>query len=289
MSKRTPKAKPVEQPILKSPWPVITGLLFCLVLALTLFFMFYGISPDMQSLTLSRSSDYQKILSEAHLSAGILSVLLTGLSLLVGLGFTGLAAFLMLRHPTYHQFILAAFVLLLLPYSLNAVSVLAQGVNLAQLDWLYNLLRAGGLFLASLLIFVFPSGDFVPKWMRWSPIGLAVWAILACVAMIIPAILPVAWINFGWIVIIGAGLVFQDYRYLHFSSPMERRQIRQMGLALLVAVIIYSVVWLLDTFLSPGAFSNAGWVWFYLIAQLLVDAGFLYLGVSLMLSTLKEK
>jgi hypothetical protein len=35
--------------------------------------------------------------------------------------------------------------------------------------------------------------------------------------------------------------------------------------------------------------NNAIGVWFYLIAELLVDAGFLYLGVSLMLSTLKAE
>jgi hypothetical protein len=289
MSKRASKAKPVEQQILKSPWPIITGFLFGLILVLTLFFMLYGISPEMKIYTLSQSSDYLKILSDAHLSIAVLSAFLTGLSLLVGLGFTSLAAFLLLRRLLYVKFLLTAFVLLLLPYSLNAVSVLARGIDLAQLGWLYSLLRAAGLFLTGWLVLVFPNGYFVPKWVRWSLIGLAVWAILSFIALINPAFLPGAWIDFGWIIIIALGFVSQDYRYLHFSSPTERRQIRRMGLALLVTLVVYGAVWMLDTFLPAGAFSNAGWVWFYLIAELLVDAAFLYLGLNLMLSMRKAE
>jgi hypothetical protein len=216
-----------------------------------------------------------------------LSTFLTGLSLLVGLVFSALAALLLLRRPTQVHFILTAFVLLLLPYGLNAVSVMAQGVDLANLAWLYSLLRAIGLFLAGWLVFVFPDGQFIPKWVRWSLIGVAVWAILYSIVLIFPAFLPKAWLDFGWIVLIALGLASQDYRYLHFGSQTDRRQIRRMGLALLIALVVYGVIWLLNTFLPSGAFSDPGWVWFYLLAELLVDAVFLYLGLSLMLSTYK--
>lgn len=289
MAKRASKSKPVTKQVLPSPWPILTGVLFCLVLVLTLFFLFYGIAPEMKSYTFDKSPDYLKILTEAHLSAGLLSTFLTGLSLLVGLGFSALAALLLLRRPSQVQFILTAFVLLLLPYSLNAVSVMAQGVDLANLAWLYNLLRATGLFLAGWLVFVFPDAHFTPKWVRWSLIGLAVWAILYSIVLIFPAFLPKTWLDFGWIVFIALGFVSQDYRYLHHGSQKERRQIRRMGLALLIALVVYGAVWLLNTFLPSGAFSDPGWVWFYLLAELLVDAVFLYLGLNLMLSTNKTE
>ena len=104
-------------------------------------------------------------MSEAQLSVDALAVYLTSLSLLFGLGFT---------------YLLGAFLLLLLPYRLHAVSVMAQAVALAHLGWLYSLLRAARLLLISLLVFVFLNGQFVPKWMHWSLIGLVVWA--SCIA-----------------------------------------------------------------------------------------------------------
>ncbi len=367
MSPRLTKPKPVVTPILKHPWPIVTGTLFGLLLAVTLFFLVYGISPEIDSHTLGnvgismetnsagevvlypmpgyeaekagvqnfdillkinglpvsktldinkqlrgrvgepltitvrksdgsektynlvRSSDYQKILDEAGLSVGILAGYLTSLPVLVGLGFICLGAYLLLRRPADVRFLLTGFVLVLLPYSLNAISVMVQGVTLAHLEWLYSLLRGAGLFLASLLVFVFPNGQFFPKWIRWSMIGVAVWAILYCIALIDPAFLPGSWIDLIWIVIIAVGLALQSNRFSRISTETERRQTLPMALAILVTLVIYIVIWLLETFLPSGAFSNAGWVWFYMIAELLVDAGFLYLGISLMLSVRKAE
>jgi len=82
-----------------------------------------------------------------------------------------------------------------------------QGVDLVNLAWLYSLLRAIGLFLAGWLVFVFPDGKFNPKWVRWSLIGLAIWAILYSIVLIFPAFLPKAWLDFGWIILIALDLL----------------------------------------------------------------------------------
>ncbi|MGA2491201.1 MAG: PDZ domain-containing protein [Anaerolineales bacterium] len=367
MSTRGSKPKPVSKPILKQPWIVVTSILFSLLLAVTLFFLFYGVSPEIDShvrgnigismetnsagevvlypksgmeaekagvqnfdillkingmpagktadiskqlngqigqpltitvrksdgsektYTLVRSSDTQKILDKAGLSVNALAAYLTGLSLLVGLGLTALGTFLILRHPTYIPSVLTAFVLVLLPFSLNAVSVMVQGVTRANLEWLYSLLRAAGLFLTSLLVLVFPNGQFVPKWMRWCLIGVGIWAILYAVALIDPAFLAGLSNNLIWIIILALGLSLQVYRYQRISSEIERQQIRRMGIVLLVALVVYLVVWLLNSFLPTGAFSQAGWVWFYMIAELLVDATFLFFGIGLLLSIQKTE
>jgi hypothetical protein len=364
MSKRDSKPKLVSRRILKNPWPIVAGILFCLLLALTLFFLFSGISPEIEndisgsigismltnskgevvlyptpglgaqkagvenfdillkingqpasttaninkqlrgrvgeqltiivrksdgsekSYTIVRTFEYQDILDEAKLSVGALAAFYVILSLLVGLGFAALGAFLLLRRASYVQFILTAFVLVLLPYSLNSVSVIVQGVTLAHLEWLYNLLRVAGLFLATVLVFVFPNGQFVPQWIRWGLIGVAVWAVLYCIALINPNFLPGSWIDLVWIVIIALGLALQIYRYQRISTETERRQTLPMGIALLVALAVYVVVWLLQ---PSDPFSSAGWLWFSMMAELLVDAGFLFLGVSLMLSARKAE
>jgi S1-C subfamily serine protease len=49
MSPRAAKPKPIVKPILKQPWPIVTGTLIGLLLVLTLFFLFYGISPEIDS------------------------------------------------------------------------------------------------------------------------------------------------------------------------------------------------------------------------------------------------
>jgi hypothetical protein len=173
--------------------------------------------------------------------------------------------------------------------SLSADSVMVQGVIHAQLGWLYNLLRVAGLGLASLLVYIFPNGQFVPKWIRWVLIGVGVWAILYAIALINPTFLPGSWIDLVWMIIIAIGLGLQSYRYQHTPSEKERQQIHRMGLVLLAGVAVYVMLWLVELFLPSGFLMGAGGVWFTLIADLLEDAAFLYFGVSLMLSTIKAE
>jgi hypothetical protein len=370
MSPRAAKPKPVVKPILKHPWPIVTGSLIGLLLVLTLFFLFFGISPEIDShmvgnigismetdsagqvvlypmpgydaekaglqnfdilldingqpinqitdikkqlngrvgesltitvrksngsennYTLVRSSAVQTVLSQAGLSIGFLTGYLLSLSLLVGLGFAALGAYLLLRRPAHKMFILTACVLVLLPYSLNSLSadsVMVQGAIRLNLGMLYNLVRVAGLGLASLLVYVFPDAQFVPKWIRWGMICVGVWAVLYAIALINPAFLPGSWIDLVWMIIIAIGLGLQSYRYQHTSSVKERQQIRRMGFTLLVAIAVYIVLWAVELFLPGNFMVGAGGVWFTIISDLLEDATFLYFGVSLMLSTRKAE
>jgi hypothetical protein len=185
------------------------------------------------------------------------------------------------------MFILTACVLVLLPFSLNSLnadSVMVQGAIRANLELLYDLLRVAGLVLACLLVYIFPDGQFVPKWIRWGMLGVGVWAILYAIALINPAFLPGSPVDRVWLVIIAIGLGLQSYRYQHTISEKERRQIRRMGLTLLVAIATYIVLFLVELFLPSGFMLGAGGIWFTIISDLLEDAAFLYFGVILMLS-----
>jgi len=102
--------------------------------------------------------------------------------------------------------------------------------------------------------------------------------------LINPAFLPGSWIDLVWMIIIAIGLGLQSYRYQHTLSDKERRQIRRMGLALLVAIATYIVLFLVELFLPSGFMLGAGGIWFTIISDLLEDAAFLYFGVILMLS-----
>ena len=49
MSPRAAKPKPIVKPILKHPWPIVTGTLIGLLVVLTLLFLFFGISPEIDN------------------------------------------------------------------------------------------------------------------------------------------------------------------------------------------------------------------------------------------------
>ena len=371
MSKHKVISGPNSRPTLKYPWPIITSILFGLIVALTLIFMIFGISPDIASYVqgnagistqtdssgqvilypepgrdaqlagvenfdillringklVSKSSDirtmlsgkvgesitvdvrksdgglqrysivlssaYQKALEEAGLTANALAALYVALSLLIGLGFIALGAFLLWRHPSDPVFILVAFTLVLLPNSLNAVRVTVEGMSQMHLEWLYSLVRVAGLLLASSLLFIFPNGQFVPRWTRGLLIGVAVWSVLYYVMVIDPYILPGAsiviagYIDYVWGVIFALGIVMQIFRYQRISTELEGQLTRWVGIALLIALVAAGLVWLLRNYLPPLIFNDGGWEWFNLIAEILVAAGFLYFGVSLMQATRK--
>jgi len=162
--------------------------------------------------------------------------------------------------------------------------VMVQGAIHANLEWMYNLLRIAGLGLASLLVYVFPDGQFVPKWVRWGMIGVGAWAILYAFALLNPTFLPGSWIDLVWMIIIAIGLGLQSYRYQHTLSEKESSQIRRMGLVLLVGVAVYVLLWLVELFLPSGFLVGAGGVWFTIISDMLEDGAFLYFGFRLMLS-----
>jgi hypothetical protein len=369
MAKRKTMSGRDSRPILKKPWFIFTGVLFGLLVALTLFFLIYGIAPDIdsyvqgsigistqsdsagqvilypepgrdaqqegvenfdvllringklvsktsdinallrgkvgESVTLDvrksdgslmryiivRSSAYQKALEESGLSANALAAIYVSLSLLMGLGFIALGAILVWQRPSDLVFILTAFALVLLPYSVFAVRAAVAGASQAHLEWLYSLLRVAGLLLLAGLLFIFPNGRFVPRWTRWLLIGVAVWAALYYVIVIDPYLLPgttiviAGYIDYVWGVIFALGVALQIYRYQRISTENEELLARRIGIALLAALVAFGLVWLLRNYLPPLIFSDGGWQWFNLVAEILVAAGFLYFGFSLMLAT----
>jgi hypothetical protein len=371
MAKRKGMSDRNSRPTLKKPWFTVTGILFGLLVTLTLFFIFYGMAPDIDSYvlgnigistqinssgevvlypqagrdaqqegvenfdvllringklvnktsdisamlagkvgekvtidvrksdgnlmryTIVRSSAYKNALEESGLSAEALAAIYVSLSVLIGLGFCALGAYLIWKRPTDILSILMAFCLVLLPYSVNAVRAAVEGVSRAHLEWLYTLLRVAGILSFTSLLFLFPSGHFVPRWTRWLLIGVAAWAALYYAIAIDPYFLPGAliviagYINYVWGVFVLIGLACQVYRYQRRSTENEGQLYRQVGIALLAATATFGLVWLLRNYLPPLIFSDGGWEWFNLVAELLVAAGFLYFGFNWMMGTEK--
>ena len=344
---------------LNKPWPLLTGILFFLALALSLFFLLAGISsgleaykqgsihvalevnaggkvvmdpvPDYEAaqagvekgdLLLSvnsqpvpanaddaaammngrvgdpititvqkgdgsqktyeivRSTNFLRNLEAAGLTLDSRAGYFVTLSVLVGLLFAALAVTLLLCRPSDWQFVLAAFALLLFPYSMNACYTAYSSASAFNLLWLYNLLRAAGLLLTFGLLLVFPSGTFVPKWTRWALVVVAVWTVPYYTSMVIIHFLPSILLDVAWQVIIALGIGIQVYRYLRVSSAEERQWTRPMVIAAAAALVIYLASWLINNYVPGSIMSGSAWIWYYLIIELLVDAALLFFGLG---------
>jgi signal transduction histidine kinase len=95
------------------------------------------------------------------------------------------------------------------------------------------------LSLGVLVFLLFPSGQFVPHWMRWTPvIFLAGLVPTAFVAPLMPNT-PVAWLTyFVSLGVVATVILIQLYRYRRVSSPLQRQQTKWVvyGIAVMVTV-----------------------------------------------------
>ena len=232
-----------------------------------------------KSYTIVRSELYQQRLANAGLRPATLAGFYITLSLLVGLIFAILAVILLFRRERTWLLFLAGFILLLFPYSLNAASMAHDGAVLANLDWLYNLLRAIGLFLTFWLLLVFPTGQFVPKATRWVLVAVVIWMAPYFISLLIP-FLPAPLVDISWMVIIAVGVGVQAYRTMQISTQTERELTKPVTQAALVALVVYVLIWVTSRFVIT-LFSNPTQIWFTLLAELLVDAALVFFGFKL--------
>ncbi len=109
-----------------------------------------------------------------------------------------------------------------------------------------------------LVFLLFPSGQFVPQWMRWTSVVYLAWLVpTAFVAPLMPNTLVEELIYLVFLGESATVVLIQLYRYRRVSSPLERQQTKWVvfGLAVPATVdIIVSVSYLLFPVLSsPGS------------------------------------
>ncbi len=96
-----------------------------------------------------------------------------------------------------------------------------------------------------LLFYLFPNGRFVPSWTRYA----------ALLLLLVPAFIrvfsaewtstmtPLAWfIISAYVVLLGAGIYAQIYRYRRVASPVERQQSKWVVFGLLLSFVIMGIL-----------------------------------------------
>jgi len=165
---------------------------------------------------------------------------LTGLYLLVVVAHLVIGAIVFWRRSDEWIALALAFALIcngaLLPLSL--IYPTGNASPLTQL--LVGLVTYIGLLTGLSLLYLFPDGQFVPRWTR---LMVIVWAVLLAFAIFLP-ISPMSlttWpILLQLLVLVvwsSVGLFAQLHRYLEVSSPLQRQQTKWAILGLLLAVL----------------------------------------------------
>jgi signal transduction histidine kinase len=188
------------------------------------------------------------------LSAGNYAAYIVSLTLVSVVVYLVVSTLIIWRRPDDRMALLVA--LMLVTFGPLAVT---YSVSASPSPW--RVPNACLIFLAlSLFVLVFllfPSGQFVPHWMRWtSVLFLAGLVPTAFVAPLMPNTLVEQLIFLVALGEVATVVCIQLYRYRHVSSPLERQQTKWVvfGLAVPVTVdVIVSVPYLLFPVLAEGS------------------------------------
>lgn len=181
-----------------------------------------------------------EVLHGMGLSLGGYVTLTVGL-LLAGLAVSWVVSALIIWRRSDDRMAVLVALLLVTFGPLGASTALPAGPAPWKLPYTYANVLATALFV---LVFVlFPSGRFVPRWMRWVYVVLLVGQAPGFLISTVPVLPSTSANQLGWLVALGAMatvVVVQLYRYRYVSSPLECQQTKwvMFGLAVPIAALV---------------------------------------------------
>jgi hypothetical protein len=196
--------------------------------------------------------DQLRQLAASGMSPDFYGAYIVALNWLSTLVFVLVAVIIVARRSADRMALFAAFMLLTFGGA-TAYGTMAELPGQNSLWWLpVNLASITGQVAYFLFFCLFPSGRFVPRWIRW----VVLVEVLVQIAAVIPlpalqtfagGILPLA-------VLLGILIVAQVYRFRRVSTPVERQQTKWVvlgfvaGIGIFIALILYG-----NLTLGPGA------------------------------------
>jgi hypothetical protein len=227
--------------------------------------------------TVVRTSHFPK-LGEAGLTLEVYSAFFIVAAALAAAAFVALSLYAGgFRFANWYM-TAGVFMLLLMPYSLNAATVAADGAWVWGVYWIHVLIRAAGLGLLALMLFIFPTGQLTPAWTKWAALAMAVWMAPFLADQLGWISLPGWLVDWVWIAIFATGALALGLRYRQAEAAASG-QIRELlgpGLAVLA---LYALTLVIngqspaDTLLMSG-----GWLWYKMISVLVQTAAIVYFG-----------
>jgi serine/threonine-protein kinase len=184
----------------------------------------------------------------------------------------------------------------------TALMLVVAGVSSSPADGLLGraypvlgpLLVGRNLIVDNLLIFLlvglFPTGQFMPRWIGWLTIPLILWEIFYTFDGALNPNRPPFLAQYpGFLVILafwGIGLLGQIHRYRRFSTPTQRQQTKWILLAATVALVTHLIYTTL--FSLPGSDTGTLLMKFF-VPMLLLDIPIMILLVAFAFSILRYR
>ncbi|MGH2521014.1 MAG: hypothetical protein ACRDH2_00800 [Anaerolineales bacterium] len=158
-----------------------------------------------------------------------------------------------------------AFLMSLMLVAIGAAIPYLAGITVFRPAWqtAVYFVRALGVFLLLLLVYLFPNGRFVPAWTRLVAVFWAAWMLFWLVFPESPlgfldaagALTPVGLVFM--VLGFGVGVYAQAYRYRRISNPLQRQQAKVFAFGFAATLVIYLVA-VTPYFLIP-AVREPGW------------------------------
>jgi len=186
-----------------------------------------------------QTSTGQLTLSDVHtlqawgLSLDFYATCMVVVSLLFQFSYAAVGVLLFWRKSDDRIALFTSFALMMLPFGFADLTL--QALPPAW-SWLIPTLSALGNASLLLCAFVFPDGQFVPRWTRWlAMVMLGYWAVVALFPSwaIDRSLLSLA-LFFSFVV---GSMLIQLYRYHNVSTPRQRQQTKWAMLGVSVAVV----------------------------------------------------
>ena len=184
--------------------------------------------------------------------------------------------------------LLVALFLVLFPATQSLGSPGDVGVAYPFLHVLTKILDDLGWIMLLLFFFLFPDGQFVPRWTAWGALG---YVLVNIIGDLFPNLPSSGVISFFLglpllALVVGIGLFSQVYRYIRISSPIQRQQTRWVLFGVIAAVALFIV---LAFPLLPIPESVKGTVFGVLIANTLFHCAVLLIPLSIGFSILRYR
>lgn len=192
------------------------------------------------------------------LSLGFYATYYTGLNCFTTLVYAALAALIFWRRPDDRMALFAAF--MLVTFGGAAFNGTMHALPLADARWTVptQVLDAIGQVAFYIFFCIFPSGRFVPRWIRWAAlVDAAAWGALLFPDTPAARLALFVTDNVGFVTIIALLVVAQVYRYRTVSTPVERQQTKWVVFGFVAALSGFLGLLVVGNVVSPATRANA--------------------------------
>ncbi len=140
--------------------------------------------------------------------------------------------------------LLVALFLVLFPATQSLGSPGDVGAAYPFLHVLTTILDDLGWLMLFLFFFLFPDGQFVPRWTAWGALGYVLVNIIGDLFPNLPSSSVISFIlGFPLLaLVVSIGLFSQVYRYIRISSPIQRQQTKWVLFGVIAAVALFIVL-----------------------------------------------